>query len=278
VTFPRPWAAPSGLAKYLRVMAIGFQNTLVYRWNFLLRVCFSFIPLTGTFFFWGAATKGGGGEIGGYGFNAMISYFLGLMLLDLLASPTEDDFQIAAEIRDGLINQFLMKPVDYLAYRFSLFWSYRAIYAATTALPVLAMVWYLRAYFTMPESWATVALSLVAAGLSAVLQFLIAFSSALLAFWVLEVSAPIFIIYSFEFLAGGHVFPLDLFPPWAYRLMMLTPFPYEYWFPLGVFLGRFTPGEVAQGFAMQALWCVAAFFLARWVWSRGIRHYTAVGG
>ncbi|MCC7519251.1 MAG: ABC-2 family transporter protein [Verrucomicrobiae bacterium] len=271
-------SAPLRLAKYLRVMAIGFQNTLVYRWNFLLRVGFSFIPLMGAFFFWGAAAKGGGGEIGGYSFNAMISYFLGLMLLDLLASPTEDDYQIAAEIRDGLINQFLMKPVDYLAYRFSLFWSYRAIYAATTLVPVLAAIWYLRAYFTMPESWGVAWLCLVAVLLSATLQFLIAFTSALLAFWVLEVSAPIFIIYSFEFLAGGHVFPLDLFPPWAYRLIMLTPFPYEYWFPLGIFLGRFSPDEVARGFAMQAAWCLGVWLLARWVWARGIRRYTAVGG
>jgi ABC-2 type transport system permease protein len=278
VPAPRFLPMPAGLAKYFRVMAIGFQNTLVYRWNFLLRAVFSLIPLMGTFFFWGAATKAGGGQIAGYSFNAMISYFLGLMLLDLLASPTEDDFQIAAEIRDGLINQFLMKPMDYLAYRFSLFWSYRLIYTATTILPVVAVVWYLRAYFTMPESGVTVFLSLLAVLLSAVLQFLIAFTSALLAFWVLEVSAPIFIIYSFEFLAGGHVFPLDLFPAWAYRLMMLTPFPYEYWFPLGVFLGRFSPEEVARGFAMQAIWCLLAWLLARGVWSRGIRKYTAVGG
>ncbi|NUN93248.1 MAG: ABC-2 family transporter protein [Verrucomicrobiae bacterium] len=270
--------AARGLRKYLRVMEIGFQNTLVYRWNFLLRVCFSLIPLMGTFFFWGAAIQEGGGEIGGYGFRTMISYFLGLMLLDLLASPTEDDFQIAAEIRDGLINQFLLKPVDYLAYRFSMFWAYRVIYAGTALLPVLAVIWFLRAHFTMPETWGVALLSLAAVFLSAILQFLIAFSSALLAFWVLEVSAPIFIIYSFEFLAGGHVFPLDLLPTWAYRLMMLTPFPYEYWFPLGVFLGRFSPEEVVRGFAMQTLWCLAMWLLARWIWSRGIRGYTAVGG
>ncbi len=266
------------LSKYARVMTIGFQNTLVYRWNFLLRVLFSFIPLTGTFFLWGAIFQDPGQQVGGYGFRGMISYFLALMLLDSLASPTEDDFQIAAEIRDGMINQFLLKPVDYLAYRFSLFWSYRLIYTLTTIGPVLVVLWFLRDYFAMPASPLAWGLSLLAVLLSAVLQFLLAYGSAMLAFWILDVSAPIFIIYSFEFLAGGHVFPLDLLPPWLYRLILWTPFPYEYWFPLGIFLGRLSPAEIVHGFAMQVAWCLVFYGAARGIWARGIRHYTAVGG
>ena len=36
---------------------------------------------------------------------------------------------------------------------------------------------------------------------------------ALLAFWVLEVSTFIFILFAFEYIAGGHLFPLDILPP-----------------------------------------------------------------
>jgi len=35
---------------------------------------------------------------------------------------------------------------------------------------------------------------------------------ALLAFWVLDVSTFIFILYAFEYIAGGHLFPLDVLP------------------------------------------------------------------
>ena len=35
---------------------------------------------------------------------------------------------------------------------------------------------------------------------------------------------------------------------------------------------------VGQGLLIQAAWVVAAYLLARWVWSRGIRKYSAVGG
>lgn len=269
---------PTSLSKYFHVMTIGFQNTLVYRWNFLLRALFGIIPLLGTFYLWNAVFQTPSARIGDYAFTGMISYFLILILLDSLTSPTEDDFQIAGEIRDGLINQFLLKPMDYLAYRFTLFWSYRLIYTATTILPVLAVLWWMRVYLVLPDSVAVWLLTLLSAVLSATLQFLMAYCMALMAFWILDVAAPIFIVYSFEYLVGGHMFPLDLLPPPLYHFLMFTPFPYEYWFPLGVFFRRFSPDDLAFGFAMQAAWCLAFWLIARWIWARGIRHYTAVGG
>jgi len=268
-------------SKYWYVVNIGLQNTFVYRWNFLLRILFGLIPLMGTFFLWGAIFQDPSQHIAGYAFPQMISYFLALVLLDSLASPTEDDFQIAGEIRDGLINQFLLKPIDYLGYRFSLFWSYRFIYTTTTIIPVLIVFYFMRDYLVFSGSVQNWILSLVAVLGSAVLQFLMAYTTALLAFWILDVSAPIFIFYSFEYLAGGHVFPLDLLntiDPRLYQIAMWTPFPYEYWFPLGIFLDRLTPDEILRGFIFQFFWIVIFFLICRWVWSRGIRHYTAVGG
>lgn len=268
----------STLSKYFHVVTLGFQNTFVYRWNFLLRVLFGLIPLIGTFYLWSAVFRDPSADIGGYAFRNMISYFLMLILLDSLASPTEDDFQIAGEIRDGMINQFLLKPMDYLAYRFSLFWSYRLIYTATTILPVFIVLYGMRHYLILPTSLLLWVGTFFSTFLSATLQFLIAYCSALMAFWILDVSAPIFIIYSFEYLAGGHMFPLDLLPTQLYRFLMLTPFPYEYWFPLGLFLGRLKPNEIACGLILQCLWCFIFWGIARWIWSRGVRHYTAVGG
>ena len=268
----------STLSKYRYVAAIGLQNTFVYRWNFLLRVLFGCIPLMGTFYLWRAIFLDPSARVGGYAFEGMISYFLGLILLDSLTSPTEDDFQIAAEIRGGLINQFLLKPVDYLAYRFSLFWSYRLIYTTTTILPVCVILLVMNRYLVWPASFTVWIWAMLATLLSATLQFLMAYCSALMAFWVLDVSAPIFIIFSIEHLVGGHMFPLDLFPPALYRWIMLTPFPYEYWFPLSVFLERVPQDQLASGFVIQIFWCLFFWGLARWIWSRGIRHYTAVGG
>jgi len=101
---------------------------------------------------------------------------------------------------------------------------------------------------------------------------------ALLAFWVLDVSTFIFILYAFEYIAGGHLFPLDVLPPVANQALHFTPFPYLLFFPVNIYLGRVTGAQLWQGLLVQACWVAAALVLARLVWSRGIRKYSAVGG
>ena len=57
----------------------------------------------------------------GYSLAGMISYYLLVTIVDTLTAVNEDDWQIAADIKDGNISQFLLKPINYLAYRLCLF-------------------------------------------------------------------------------------------------------------------------------------------------------------
>ena len=63
----------------------------------------------------------------GYDYGSMIYYYLLTILVSNLVTPTEDEWQIAADIREGQINSFLTKPVNYLGYRFSIFLSGRLV-------------------------------------------------------------------------------------------------------------------------------------------------------
>jgi ABC-2 type transport system permease protein len=63
--------------------------------------------------------------------------------------------------------------------------------------------------------------------LTALLQFFISYTMAMLAFWMLEISTFIFILFAFEYLASGHLFPLDLLPPALRHVLFFTPFPYQ---------------------------------------------------
>src|SRR5207249_32247 len=115
--------------KYISVFNIGLQNTFVYRWNYFLRGLFGLIPLAGTVFLWSAVFKERGGGLHGYDYSSMIYYYLLTILVSNLVVPTEDEWQIAADIREGQINALLTKPMSYLAYRFSIFLSGRLVYS-----------------------------------------------------------------------------------------------------------------------------------------------------
>jgi ABC-2 type transport system permease protein len=268
------------MRKYWHVINVGIQNTLVYRVNFLFRATFGLVPLAAMIMLWQTvyAGKSGGGAIGSYQLAEMISYYLLVTVADSLTAVTEDDWQIATDIKDGNISQFLLKPIDYLYYRFCLFCSARLIYTAVAATPVTLFILWYREYFVLPPDAATFGVFVVSLVLTALLNFLTSFTMALLAFWVLEVATFIFILFAFEYLAGGHLFPLDILPPAVAQAMNFTPFPYMLYFPVSVYLGKTAGPAMWAGLAMQALWVVAAFGLARLVWARGVRKYSAVGG
>jgi ABC-2 type transport system permease protein len=264
--------------KYWHVINIGIQNTLVYRLNFLFRSSFALIPLFATISLWRAIYAGKEGGIAGYTLAQMVSYYLVVTIVDSLTAVTEDDWQIAADIKDGNISQFLLKPMDYLAYRLCLYGAGRLIYTVCAFAPVTVFILFQGQYFALPVDAETVLCFAVSLVLTGLLQFLISFTMALLAFWVLDVSTFIFILYAFEYIAGGHLFPLDVLPAAANQALHFTPFPYLLFFPVNIYLGRVTAAELWQGLFVQACWVVAAYVLARFVWSRGIRKYSAVGG
>lgn len=266
-------------SKYLAVFGIGLQNTFVYRWNFLLRSLFGFVPLAGTVFIWRAMfaeTKGG--TIGGYEYRSMIFYFLLTILAENLITPTEDEWQIASDIREGQINSFLTKPLNYLGYRLTLFLSYRALYTVVTIVPIALVFAYFHQYIELPAhalTWPLATLSLV---MAAGIQFFIAYSLAMFAFWILEISTIVFILYSFEYFLSGHLFPLDIMPPWFAGVLKWMPFTYELYFPIAVFQEKVTGWSLLSGLGIQTLWFFLSFLGAKLMWWQGVRRYQAVGG
>ncbi len=267
------------MKKYLHVLNIGIQNQLVYRVNFLFRAGFGLLPLIATISLWRTVYEGkSGASIAGYTLAQMISYYLVVTLVDMLTAVNEDDWQIAADIRDGNISQFLVKPIDYLKYRFCLFLAGRTIYTIVALIPVTIFIVMQRDYFVGPANAAMLGWFALSIIMTALLQFLTSYAMALLAFWVLEVSTFIFILFAFEYIAGGHLFPLDILPPWLERALMFTPFPYQLFFPVSIYVGKSTGTELYQGLAIQFCWVIAAYGFARFMWARGIRKYSAVGG
>ena len=265
-------------AKYWKFFDIGLQNTFVYRWNFLLRSIFGIVPLIGTVFLWQAVFASSGGPIAGYGYSSMIFYFLLSVFVDQLITPTEDEWQIAAEIRDGKISAYLIKPMNFLAYRVALYVSYRLLYVSIVAVPIAVLAWIFREHLHLPGhgiTWLAFGLSTL---MAAAIQFLICYSLAMIAFWVLEISTIIFILYSFEYFLSGHVFPLDIMPAWLQGFVKWSPFSYELFFPVQVCMERITGRPLAEGLCIQAGWLLVTYLFARVRWYRGVRKYQAVGG
>ena len=267
------------MKKYWHVIGIGIQNNLTYRVNYLTRTLFSFIPLFAMLSLWRTIYAGQGGAISGYTMAQMISYYLLVAVVDVLTAVNEDDWQIAADIREGNISQFLLKPMDYLWYRLCLFFSGRIAFMAMACVPLAIFIFCFGRYFVLPGQWdGLLAAFLVSLVLTALLQFFISYAMAMLAFWVLEISTFIFILFAFEYIASGHMFPLDILPPALKHVLFFTPFPIKCYFPVSIYMGKIAGADLWQGMLVQAGWVLLAYAFARFMWNRGVRHYGAFGG
>jgi ABC-2 type transport system permease protein len=268
------------MKKYLHVISIGIQNNLTYRFNYLTRTLFSFIPLFAMLSLWHTiyATKSAGHQLSGYTQAQMIFYYIMVAIVDVMTSVNEDDWQIAADIREGNISQFLLKPVDYLWYRLCLFFSGRIAYISMACVPLAIFIFCFRNYFVPPDSGMAMLAFLFSLVLTALLQFFLSYSMAMLAFWILEISTFIFILFAFEYLASGHLFPLDMLPPALQHALAFTPFPSMLYAPIGIYMGKISGNGIASALLTQLVWVLMMYALARFMWARGIKKYAAFGG
>jgi ABC-2 type transport system permease protein len=268
------------MKKYWHVIGIGIQSNLTYRFNYLTRTLFSFIPLFAMLSLWRTiyAKNADGHALSGYTEAQMIFYYMMVAIVDVFTAVNEDDWQIAADIREGNISQFLLKPVDYLWYRLCLFFSGRLTFVMMAGVPLAVFVFCFRNYFVAPASGTAMAAFVVSLLLTALLQFFLSYAMAMLAFWILEISTFIFILFAFEYLASGHLFPLDMLPPALQHVLWFTPFPSMLYVPISIYMGKITGGSIALGLLTQLFWVLAMYALARLMWRRGIKHYSAFGG
>ncbi len=263
--------------KYRQAFLLGLQGSLVYRWNFAVRGFFSLFHLAAVFILWGAAFAGRE-QVGGFDLRQTLTYFTTILFLQFLISAFNEDYQISEEIRMGLINQFLLKPINYFLYRLSIFAAARLVSGALILLPLAAAYPFIHDTLVFPgEPW-RLAAAVPALVLSALVQFTIAYCFGLMTFWFLEIQGLVVLSMAVEAILGGQIFPLDLLPPALHEASRFLPFYYQMYFPAAILTGRIGPAETAEGLALQAGWVVLLLLLAHALWVRGLRRHTAVGG
>lgn len=268
----------SALTKYRHSFLIGLQSNLVYRWNFAIRGFFSLFHLAAVFILWTAAYAGAD-HIGGFDLRQTLTYFVTLLVLQFFISAFNEDYQISEEIRNGLINQFLLKPIHYFSYRFSIFLAARLVSGALVFVPLLLAFPLLKDSLTFPTEWWRLALGLPALLLSALIQFTIAYCFGMLTFWFLEIQGFVILSLAVESVLGGQVFPLDLLPAGVFNAAKYLPFYYQMYFPGAIFTGRLTdPAQIAWQLGIEVIWAALLLGLAHLLWVRGLRRHTAVGG
>lgn len=266
---------PKLLRKYLLVFWMTWQEYFVWRVNFVLWRLRQILQLLLLFFFWSVATSGQG-QILGYTQAGILTYILGTQLMRSIVLSSRS-IDVAAEIHDGKLTNYLIRPVSYFAFWFVRDISDKFLNILFALLEVGVIVILLNPSLLIQEDGGVVLLAAVVSILATILYFLFSFLLSCLAFWVRDVWASRFLILVIlEFFSGGF-FPIDILPRPLYLLISATPFPYLIFFPIKIYLGQLVASQIWAGLVIMSFWIAVLAFGLGFVWNKGLRIYAAEG-
>jgi ABC-2 type transport system permease protein len=99
----------------------------------------------------------------------------------------------------------------------------------------------------------------------------------MLALFVQEAQAIFELYYVPQMFLSGYLFPIGVLPEWARNLSQIFPFYFTTGAPTEILIGRVSGDSVYRVIGTQLVWITFSFLMAKVLWRKGLKHYTAVG-
>lgn len=263
----------STLRKWKAVFGIYFQDGLAYRASGLIWIMTDLTTAVTMPLVWAKASQGG--SIQGYSSSDFVLYYLTLLLMGSFIT-SHILWEVAMEIKEGQFSTQLIRPISFFQLTFFRNLSWRIIRTCLFA-PVFAMLLFAyRDYlggahiYLGWEFWASLVLGHL-------VSFTVVLAMSMIALFTQEAMSIFEIYYVPMLFLSGQLFPISLLPPWAVQMARIFPFYYTTGAPTEILVGRITGGAMLPILAGQVVWVAVAYGLARLMWARGLKHYTAVG-
>lgn len=252
------------------------KRFLSYRVDFWLQFAVSvFSEITVAYFLWSAIYTSTGQEvIGGYSFHQMLLYYLFVPFVGRMVRSHED-FSLATDIRDGGLTKFLIYPLSFIQYKVMQKFIYTglAIFQMFLGIFLVAFLVGVDVHFNISNF----AFGILAAFSSMLLYGMMLMTLEMVAFWADTVWSLGVMLRFIAMFFGGAFVPLNLFPEWSQKILMVTPFPYLYSNTIKTFLGENTPIQSLQGIGITLLWVLPMAAIMLWTYRKGLRQYSGVG-
>jgi len=262
------------MKKYYIVAKNNFQANLVYRFStYVIFVSESLVFLF--FFYLWSSIYSSGQQIGSYSLREMISYYLVLQFLFLTTKNNGVSWEVGEEIRNGELNNNLLKPYSYFGHAVSRSIGRLFFCLAVYSLLYVLLIAFFRNYTNISLDAFTVFMFFLLAFLGFFINILVGYLVGLSAFWLGIIGGLSYAVMNITtFLEGGFV-PLDLLPRYLNIFNNFLPFKYVIFVPISLLTKR---TEFSwELIVVPACWIVLLYFLAKFIFNRGIKKYEGFG-
>ncbi|MFA6170877.1 MAG: ABC-2 family transporter protein [Patescibacteria group bacterium] len=262
--------------KYATITKMEMSRQMTHRFNIICYRVGNFFEVLVPLVVWTAAFRGAT-IIKGYTYDEMITYVIvGWLILYLTASYGFEE--VAARlIYDGTLSQFIIKPISFLRYVFTLGLSRSVMAVFLSVLIQAAVIFFARGHIVARVGMVEVIILLAMIFMALIIRMLYSILISLAAFWTDEISGVDFTASTLNKFLSGAYFPINLLPVGFANFAMATPFIYTLYYPTSIILGKVSVAEAARGLAVELLWILVMYGIIKLVWRAGLKKYESVG-
>jgi len=223
------------MKKYFLVFYLTIKEYFSYRLNFLIWRVRVFLGFLTTFFLWETVFSNQSYFLA-YQKQIFITYlFLSNLVSNFVLGTRTVD--IAGEIINGSIMNYLTKPFSYFSYYLWKDLADKLINLLFTIFDVSILIIFFKPPLVLNFNFQNLFLFFVFLIIGTMISFYLSLLISFIGFWSHEVWGPRFIFLILVFLLSGSFFPLDILPKNLYQLLLFTPFPYLFYLPVKLLLG-----------------------------------------
>ncbi|NMC35966.1 hypothetical protein GYA49_02875 [Candidatus Beckwithbacteria bacterium] len=265
------------LSKYYQVFKISLEDQLVYRARVLLWRIRSVIRFLTTYFFW-LAMFSNNPHLYNYSRADILTYvFMSQILYDIIYTTLTDE--VAVEIAQGSLGNYLLKPVNYLKYKIAIGLADKSHNVFFSILEAIGLYFIFRPPFRLPQLGSSYLIFIAAVILACILYFELSYWVSLHAFWFRENAGwPIrFLFMMLVSFLSGNFFPLNFLPKTLFTFLTLLPTTYLTYVPIQFWLEKTDSFTTWFSFVMMILWITILGFLIQKTWKKGLQIYESEG-
>lgn len=261
------------MGKYLATIANSFNKNNAYKASTFIMMVSVLLSFGVLFYFWSSIYRQGN-QIGSYTFNEMITYYIFISIFELIFI-TSTAWSIGEEIKTGQLNNIILRPIDYLGYKFSQNVGV-ILYRIIFLLPVVVTVLFLmQSFISKPQMEFGYLIFFILATLATLLTFLIYYLVGMLSFWLVDNSGFYFASFVVISFMQGQWMPLDLLPGWFAVIGNYLPFKYLFFVPVAFVSGRLN--FEYHMVLVPIFWCIVLFFINKVLYGKGVKKYEGYG-
>ena len=221
-------------------------------------------------------SQGNVDSIDGWKFNRLIAYIFLAMIVGQLKSSWVTAHEMILQIRQGFMNQYIVKPLSFFNYHLMSFIGTNILYYIPyTILIVIVPIIFPDLIFI---NFIQIPFFILALLISIYLSYSIYFFMVCFAFWFGEVRALLVAYNISMFVLAGQIIPIDFFPDYYVQIINYTPIPYLIKFPVDMAMAieiNFNQWIIMMFMALG--WCFIMRALGGTLYNIGIRRYEAYG-